>query len=85
MFLRLFDLSAKRDESGKVITQPKNMSICAPLNGKSKSSYFSLLGFTTIGDPYVEAEKRARQDEISKKTENKKDAEFKPASGYKSM
>lgn len=57
---RLFVRSGKRDENGKVPTQPKNMSVRAPMAGKSKSSYFSLLGFTTIGDPYIEPEKQAR-------------------------
>lgn len=50
----------QRDENGKVPIDPKNMSIKAPMQGKSKSSYFSLLGFTTIGDPYIEPEKHAR-------------------------
>lgn len=55
-----FPSLGKRDDNGKVIIEPKNMSIKAPLEGKSKSSYFSMMGFATIGDPYIEAEKLKR-------------------------
>jgi hypothetical protein len=40
---------AKRNENGKVITEEPNVKVKAPQEGKTKSSYFSQLGFTTIG------------------------------------
>ncbi|KAL4450247.1 hypothetical protein ABPG74_008953 [Tetrahymena malaccensis] len=75
----------KKDENGKVPTQPRNMSIKAPQQGKSKSSFFSLLGFTTIGDPYIEPDRIQRQYELQKKKLNKQDQVFKPASSYKTI
>jgi hypothetical protein len=61
------------------------MSIKAPQDGKSKSSYFSMLGFTTIGDPYIEAEKHKLQQELESKKHANKETVFKPASSYKTM
>lgn len=44
-----------------------------------------MLGFTTIGDPYIEAEKYKLQQELESKKHANKDAVFKPASSVKTM
>lgn len=43
-----------RNEDGKPTTEPKNICISAPSSGKIKESYFSVLGYTTIGDLYID-------------------------------
>ena len=54
-------------------------------SGKVKDAYFSLLGYTTIGDKYVDPDSIRRKYELEKKKLIKAEVLFKPASGYKSM
>lgn len=72
---------------GKPITSPSNVKVKATKTGKAPSSYFSMLGFTTIGDPYIDPERRIRiqQLEEKKKYQNDDRKNFIPASGYKSI
>ncbi|KAL4501495.1 hypothetical protein ABPG72_021302 [Tetrahymena utriculariae] len=73
-----------RDETGKPVTQPKNVQAGAPKQGKVKDSYFSVLGFTTIGDPFVDPDSIRRKYELEKKKLVAQEV-FKPASGYKNI
>ncbi|EGR33803.1 hypothetical protein IMG5_037140 [Ichthyophthirius multifiliis] len=57
----------KKNENGKIETQPRNIQVSCPKKGKIKSSYFSLLGFTTIGDKYIDQDRIIKQDELNKK------------------
>ncbi len=61
------------------------MAIKAPFQGKTKSSYFSVLGFTTIGDRYIDPSRMKQLDALEDKKKIKNEAIFKPASGYKEM
>lgn len=61
---------------GKPATNPRGIYIGSPRTGKTESSYFSKVGYTTIGDPYVEAETRHRKDELAKSKLIKHDVEW---------
>jgi hypothetical protein len=61
------------------------MAMKAPFQGKTKSSYFSMQGFTTIGDKYIDPSRMQQLDALQEKKKMKNDAIFKPASGYKEM
>ena len=75
----------KYDENHKVITESPNVKIAPPKQGKVRSSYFSMLGFTTIGDKYVDPSRRELQDLAEKNEANRKEAIFKPSSNYKTI
>ncbi|CAK75378.1 unnamed protein product (macronuclear) [Paramecium tetraurelia] len=76
-----------RNEQGKPITSPPNMKVTATQSGKIKSSYFSQLGFTTIGDKYIDPERKIRIQELEekKKYANDDKKNFVPPSGYKEL
>ncbi|CAD8044938.1 unnamed protein product [Paramecium primaurelia] len=76
-----------RNEQGKPITSPSNMKVTAPQSGKIKSSYFSQLGFTTIGDKYIDPERKIRIQELedNKKYASDDKKNFVPPSGYKEL
>ena len=74
-----------RGENGKPLTEKPNMAVKAPFQGKTKSSYFSVMGFTTIGDKYVDPSRVKGLDALEEKKKIKNDAIFKPSSGYKEM
>lgn len=47
-----FLLIDPKNEQGKPIIELSNIKVSAPKTGKTKSSYFQLLGFTTISYIY---------------------------------
>lgn len=59
----------------------------APQEGKVKSSYFSVLGYTTIGDKYIDPERKIRIQEMedNKKYTSDDKKNFVPPSGYKEL
>ncbi|EGR34901.1 hypothetical protein IMG5_001300 [Ichthyophthirius multifiliis] len=75
----------QRDENGKPITEARNIQSTALKRGKAKDAYFSVLGFTTIGDKYIDPDSINRQYELEKKKKIKQDQVFKPPSGYKTI
>ena len=50
-------LPARDVNTGKPIIESRNVQISPPKGGKSASSYFSMQGFTTIGDLYIDPER----------------------------
>ncbi|CAD8198179.1 unnamed protein product [Paramecium octaurelia] len=81
-----FKKKPPRGENGKPITQPTNMKIGAPKSGRIKSSYFSQVSFNSIGDPYMDPQRKDLQYELEKtKKILFKDQPFRPASGYKEL
>lgn len=83
----LIDLLAPRNEQGKPVTSPPNVKVVAPKEGKVKSSYFSVLGYTTIGDKYIDPDRKIRLQEMEENkpfvSDDKKN--FVPPSGYKEL
>lgn len=79
-----------KDENGKVKTQPPNVKASATMTGKTAKSFFSQQGFTTIGDLYIDPERKQRIYEmkikaLSQTADGQKKEIFKPASGYKTL
>lgn len=56
-----------KDETGKVKTQQPNVKVSATKSGKTAKSYFSVQGFTTIGDLYIDPERKQRIYEMKQK------------------
>lgn len=76
----------KKDDNGKPITQPRQFQTNPPKQGKTKTTFFSDLGYITIGDKYQDQYKLSKIDEMQKKSKMPKDvAEFKYSSGYKTV
>lgn len=59
--------SAPRGENGKPITEVPNVKVSNPKSGRIKSSYFSVSGYTTIDDPYMDPSRKELQYELEKK------------------
>ncbi|KAM3132799.1 hypothetical protein pb186bvf_015104 [Paramecium bursaria] len=76
-----------RNEQGKPITSPPNFKVQPARSGKIQSSFFSKLGFTSIGDQYIDPDRRQRIQELKEKqkyaTEDRK--RFIPPPGYKTL
>jgi hypothetical protein len=79
-----FKKQKKVGSDNKVITQPRGIYPGASRAGKSSKSYFSDVGYTTIGDPYIDPSSIDRKYQLSKKAKISHDAKFKPADGLKS-
>lgn len=58
---------APRGENGKPITEAPNVKVTNPRSGRVKSSYFSVSGYTSIGDPYMDPTRKDLQYELEKK------------------
>lgn len=54
----------ERDEQGKPVTMLRNPCASALKKGKDTSVYFSKVSYTTIGDLYIDPDRRKRLDEL---------------------
>lgn len=76
--------TAKKNESGKPITEVRGIYAVGSKTGKSSSNYFSNPKY--IEEPYVDPGRRALiEAKKNKKRGSSHDQEFKPASGYKTV
>lgn len=57
----------ERDENNKPMVMPRNPCASALKKGKDYSVYFSKPSYTTIGDKYIDPDRRKRIDELEKK------------------
>jgi hypothetical protein len=78
-----FQKQKKVGPDNKVLTQPRGIFPGAEKTGKTAKSYFSDVGYTTIGDPYIDPSSVERKYQLSKKGKNPHDTKFKPADGFK--
>jgi hypothetical protein len=79
-----FEKSKKLGQDGKPITKPRGIFSHPTSTGKTPSSYFSDIGYTTVGDKYIDPASIERKYQLSKKKNNHHESEFKPADGTKS-
>eukprot|EP01017_Pseudomicrothorax_dubius_P011133 TRINITY_DN14110_c0_g1_i3.p1 TRINITY_DN14110_c0_g1~~TRINITY_DN14110_c0_g1_i3.p1 ORF type:complete len:273 (-),score=73.80 TRINITY_DN14110_c0_g1_i3:333-1151(-) len=76
---------AKRDQNGKVVTEPRGVYTIGAKTGTAKMQ-FTPLEYTTIGDPYIDPARRARiEEKQNKKRGISHDGEFKPANPSKML
>jgi len=62
------DIKTKKlGPDGKTLTQPRGIYPGSPKTGKIESSFFSKVAYTSIGDPYLDPEKRSRVLDLKKK------------------
>jgi hypothetical protein len=75
---------ANKNEAGKPITEVRGIYAVGSKTGKSASNYFNRAEY--VGEPYVDPSRRALiEAKNNKKRGSSHDAEFKPASGYKTV
>jgi len=79
-----FQKQKKVGPDNKVITQPRGLYPGASRSGKTGKSYFSDVGYTTIGDPYIDPSSMERKYQNAKKKKFPHDSNFRPADGMKS-
>jgi len=68
---------------GKVSTQPRGIYPGPLKSGKTTKSYFSDVGYTTIGDPFVDPSSIERKYQLAKNKKITHDTNFRPADGCK--
>jgi len=78
-----FEKSKKLGQDGKPVTKPRGLYSGPGRSGKTESSYFAKAGYTTIGDKYIDPSSMDRQYQLSKKSKNPHENEWKPADGSK--
>lgn len=73
--------SVQKDENGRVLTQPRNISVRPTATGNTKSSYFSLEKSIYDGDLYLDPGKHDRVEHLKEQAKLKEKEVYTPVNG----